>query len=95
MCDIFSNYLIKNAVYTLADFHFIFMFIHIEIDRSVCANIHYYIELYKIKKKKKFSGLIRTRYFDSRINFLNKKFLIATFYCEIKQQKVFGYQGRS
>ena len=68
----------KNVEYTLAEFHAIWSinFIHNgEIDIFDWANIHDYIELYQIKES--LAILIRTRYFDSRINFLNKKFLIA------------------
>ena len=98
----FSNDLIENVEYTLAKFHansslikilsHIEILIHIEVVIVDCANIHYYIELYKIGEN--LAILIRTRCFDSRTNFFNKKFLIAKFYCETKQQKIFGYQGR-
>ena len=77
----------ENAEYTLAEFrastNLIKIFFQTGIDRYVWANIHYYIELYKIKES--LAILIQTRYFGSRIN--NKKFLIAKFYCETKQQK--------
>ena len=54
MCEILLNDLNENAEYTLAEFlanaNLIQIFFHIRINRSVWANIHYYIELYKIKE---------------------------------------------